>query len=81
MTRTPTACDLFELMERIEEFQNEHTEELDFETYEMLSETATVLRTLANVASSPGHRYMIHRFVEAKSDFKKICEQLKQKTK
>ena len=64
---TPTA--LYGLMNEIEAFQNDHTENLAYEEYETLSETATVLRTLGNVVSAnDAVAYMAMRVQEAKAE-------------
>ncbi|MEO9595918.1 hypothetical protein [Rhodopirellula bahusiensis] len=45
----PTAASFFDIMNEIEEFQNQQTENLCYEHYESLCETATAMRTLASM--------------------------------
>ncbi len=64
-----TARAFFDLMNKIETFQNEHTDRLNYEQYESLSENAVILRTLGNLLSSGDQiTYFASRLNEAEQE-------------
>ncbi|WP_436717745.1 hypothetical protein U8335_13760 [Roseiconus lacunae] len=65
----PSASEFFDVMNDIEAFQAENGDQLCYEHYEALSESATVMRTLGNLFSCSGREaYAASRIRDAKTE-------------
>lgn len=77
----PTAASFFDIMNEIEEFQNQQTENLCYEHYESLSETATAMRSLANTLTHESNDlYLASRLRDAKLELAFYRQLVKQMT-
>lgn len=67
--KQPSASEFFDVMNDIEAFQAEHSDQLCYEHYEALSESATVMRTLGNLFACSGRAaYAASRIRDAKTE-------------